>query len=56
MLLIGIILVVVGVACGWAVPHYRAGYGAWGYGPGGILIVIGLVLIVWAILTGQVAL
>lgn len=51
MLILGIILLIVGAAVGYAVPHYGpAGYGGWGYGPGAILFVIGLVLILLAIL------
>lgn len=52
MLFIGIALIVIGLIVGWAVPHYRAGYGAYGYGPGGILVLIGVILVIWALFTG----
>lgn len=50
MLVVGIILVVVGAAIGYAVPHYGPAYGNWGYGPGAILVAIGLILVIIAVL------
>lgn len=56
MFLLGLILLVVGLCVGFAIPRYGPPYGNWGYGPGAILVIIGLVLIIWAALNGQAVL
>lgn len=51
MLILGIILIVIGVLVGYAVPRYGPqGYGNWGYGPGGLLVLIGIILVILAVL------
>lgn len=50
MLVIGIVLILIGLLAGYALPHYGPAYGNWGYGPGAILVVIGIILVVLALL------